>query len=61
MRIFLDENMPQRLTRTLRALGYKVESVHTLRIEGIANGELYVNVAHDYDLCFTRDEGFASL
>ena len=59
MKIFLDENMPQKLTHSLQVLGHEVESVHTLHIEGTANGDLYGLVVHDYDLCLTRDEDFA--
>jgi predicted nuclease of predicted toxin-antitoxin system len=59
MKIFLDENMPRKLTPALRALGHEVESVHTLSLDGTANGELYRMVVFDYDLCFTRDKEFA--
>ncbi len=58
MKIFLDENVPHKLTDALRALGHDVESVQTLHIKGIKNGELYRRI-QDYDLCFTRDEEFA--
>ena len=30
-----------------------------LKLKGIDNGTLYCQVAKDYDLCFTRDAGFA--
>jgi len=59
MRIFLDENMPQRLLGALRALGHEVESVNTLAWTGVANGELYGRVVDDFDLLFTKDEEFA--
>ena len=58
MRIFLDENMPRKLMGALRSIGHEAESVHTLHIEGIANGALYEHVAQDYDLFFTRDVDF---
>jgi len=51
--------MPRLLRQDLQALGHEVESVHTLHIEGMTDGELYRNVAQDYDLCFTKDEDFA--
>jgi hypothetical protein len=30
-----------------------------LKLKGLDNGTLYRQVAKDYDLCFTRDAGFA--
>ena len=44
----------------LRAEGHEVESVHTLHQQGIDNGALYALACRDYDLCFTRDAGFAN-
>ena len=41
MKIFLDENLPRKLVDVLRAEGHAVESVHTLRLQGLANGKLY--------------------
>jgi len=60
VRILLDENLPRKLVVALRAEGHDVESVHTLNLAGLANGKLY-EFAHDiFDLCFTRDIGFAN-
>lgn len=58
MKILLDENMPHDLVRAIRAEGHKVESVHTLGIAGVKNGELYRVVRNAYDLLFTRDSAF---
>ncbi|MEI7936868.1 MAG: DUF5615 family PIN-like protein [Verrucomicrobiota bacterium] len=41
MRILLDENLPRKLVNALRAEGHEVESVHTLRMQGLDNGALY--------------------
>ena len=38
MKIFLDENLPRKLVDVLRAEGHEVESVHTLHLQGLANG-----------------------
>lgn len=59
MRILLDENLPESLLAALRKLGHQADSVNSLRLKGLANGALYRKVAHDYDLLFTRDAGFA--
>ena len=59
MKILLDENMPESLAGALEDLGHEVDSVNHLKLKGIDNGTLYRQVAVDYDLCFTRDAGFA--
>lgn len=59
MKIFLDENLPRKLVAALRAEGHDVESVHTLQLQGLENGRLYEFAAQNFDLCFTRDTGFA--
>ena len=59
MRILLDENLPRKLVAALRAEGHQVESVHTLRMQGLDNGALYRFASANFDLCFTRDAGFA--
>jgi predicted nuclease of predicted toxin-antitoxin system len=60
MRILLDENLPQKLVAALRAEGHNVESVHTLSLQGLANGRLYeFACSQSFDICFTRDAGFA--
>ena len=60
MKILLDENLPRKLVATLRTEGYEVESVHTLRLQGLENGKLYEFAREGFDLCFTRDGGFAN-
>ena len=60
MKIFLDENLPRKLVGVLRAEGHDVESVQTLRLQGLANGKLYEFARESFDLCFTRDGGFAN-
>ena len=59
MKILLDENLPRKLVAALRAEGHYVESVHTLRLDGLENGKLYDFACDSFDLCFTRDVGFA--
>lgn len=59
MKILLDENLPRKLVAALRAEGHEVESVHTLELQGLENGELYEFACDNFDLCFTRDAGFA--
>jgi len=51
--------MPESLLIALGSLGHEVDSVNHLKLKGIDNGTLYRQVARDYDLCFTRDAGFA--
>jgi len=59
VRILLDENLPESLVAALRRLGHHVDSVNSLRLKGLDNSTLYQQVAQDYDLCFTKDAGFA--
>lgn len=58
MKILLDENLPRKLVAALRADGYEVESVITLRMQGLDNGRLYQFAVQNFDICFTRDFGF---
>jgi hypothetical protein len=51
--------MPESLVSTLKDLGHEVDSVNHLKLKGLDNGTLYRQVAVHYDLCFTRDAGFA--
>ena len=51
--------MPESLAAALKLLGHEVDSVNNLKLKGIDNGRLYRQVAVDYELCFTRDTGFA--
>ncbi len=60
MKILLDENLPQKLVAALRTEGHEVESVTTLRMQGWDNGRLYQFAVQNFDLCFTRDFGFAN-
>jgi predicted nuclease of predicted toxin-antitoxin system len=60
VRILLDENMPRKLREALVAEGHEVDSVRSLRLDGIDNGALYELAARDYDFCFTRDAEFAN-
>lgn len=59
MKILLDENLPRKLVAALRAEGHDVESIHTLKIQGLENGSLYEFACDNFDVCFTRDAGFA--
>jgi predicted nuclease of predicted toxin-antitoxin system len=40
VKILLDENLPRKLVPALRAEGYEVESVITLRMQGLDNGRV---------------------
>jgi predicted nuclease of predicted toxin-antitoxin system len=60
VKILLDENLPRKLVAALRAEGHEVESVHTLRMQGLDNGKLYQFAVENFDLCFTRDFGFVN-
>jgi hypothetical protein len=51
--------MPESLLGALKNLGHEVASVNHLKLKGLDNGTLYRQVAVAYDLCFTRDAGFA--
>jgi len=59
VKILLDENLPQKLVNALRLEDCETESVHTLRMQGLDNGRHYRFSLENYDLCFTRDFGFA--
>jgi predicted nuclease of predicted toxin-antitoxin system len=59
VKILLDENLPRKLVGALRAEGHHVESIQTLRMQGLDNGALYRFASSNFDLCFTRDAGFA--
>lgn len=60
MKILLDENLPRKLVAALRVEGHEAESVHTLRMEGLDNGKLYRFALENFEVCFTRDVGFAN-
>lgn len=60
MKILLDENLPRKLVSALRAEGHVVESVHTLRMQGLENGDLYKFALANFEVCLTRDSGFAN-
>jgi hypothetical protein len=51
--------MPESLLGALENLGHEVDSVNHLKLKGVDNGTLYRQVAVAYELCFTRDAGFA--
>jgi predicted nuclease of predicted toxin-antitoxin system len=59
VKILLDENLPESLLAALERLGHEVDSVNHLKLKGLDNGTLYRQVAKDYELCFTKDAGFA--
>lgn len=60
MKILLDENLPGKLVGALRGEGHQTDSVHTLRMQGLENGKLYAFARENFDICFTRDAGFAN-
>jgi len=60
VKILLDENLPRKLVTALRAEGHEVESVHTLKMQGLDNGRLFRFALNNFDLCFTRDFGFTN-
>lgn len=59
MKILLDENLPRKLVTALRQGSHEVESVHTLRMQGLDNGSLYKFARENFEICFTRDAQFA--
>jgi hypothetical protein len=59
VKILLDGNLPESLLAALRHFGHQVDSINHLKFKGLDNGTLYRQVAKNYDLCFTRDAGFA--
>jgi predicted nuclease of predicted toxin-antitoxin system len=58
VKILLDENLPRKLVAALHAEGHEVESVITLRMQGLDNGRLYQFAIQKFEVCFTRDFGF---
>jgi predicted nuclease of predicted toxin-antitoxin system len=58
VKILLDENLPRKLVDVLRAEGHSVESIQTLRMQGLDNGSLYRYALANFEICFTRDAGF---
>ena len=58
MKILLDENLPRKLVAALRIEGHEVESVITLKMQGLDNGRLYQFAIQNFGVCFTRDFGF---
>jgi predicted nuclease of predicted toxin-antitoxin system len=60
VKILLDENLRHKLVAALRAEGHEVESVITLRMQGLDNGKLYQFAVQNFEVCFTRDFGFTS-
>jgi predicted nuclease of predicted toxin-antitoxin system len=58
VRILLDENLPRKVVAALRSEGHAVESIHTLKMQGLDNRRLYEFATRNFDLCFTRDFGF---
>jgi hypothetical protein len=60
VKILLEENLPQKLIAALRTEGHEVESVITLRMQGLDNGRLYQFAIQYFDVCFTRDFGFTN-
>ena len=60
MKILLDENLLRKLVAALRAEGHEFESVMTLRMQSLDNGRLYRFARQNFEVCFTRDFGFAN-
>lgn len=58
MKILLDENLPRKLVAALHAEGHEVQSVITLRMQGLDNGRLYQFAIQNFEVCSTRDFGF---
>ncbi len=58
MKILLDENMPHQLLKAVCAEGHEVDSVHSLGIAGVKNGDLYRVARNEYDLLFSKDAAF---
>jgi predicted nuclease of predicted toxin-antitoxin system len=60
LKILLDENMPESVRRELRRCGHEVDSVASLRLQGLDNGRLYREIAVRYDICFSKDREFVT-
>ena len=59
MRILLDENLPVRLTRALRALGHDVEHVYTRELSGRPDPEVMALAQSEARFLITSDRRFA--
>lgn len=59
MNIFVDENIPQMVVRTLREMGHDVLDIRGTPEEGIPDDILWKKVQHEGRLLITTDRGFA--
>ena len=55
----LDENLPARLVRALRALGHDVEHVYTRNLSGHADEDVYALAQEEDRFLITQDRRFA--
>lgn len=53
--MFLDENVDLALSAAL--VGFEVESVRSLGLSGISNGELIARIEKDFDVFISHDRG----
>jgi predicted nuclease of predicted toxin-antitoxin system len=56
----VDENLPQRLTRNLRALGYTVEDVRDVGLRARPDSDVWVHAQAQQETLITEDKDFAN-
>jgi predicted nuclease of predicted toxin-antitoxin system len=61
MRILIDENLPFRLIRALRALGHDVEHVYTKNLAGRPDPDVLALARAEERLLITSDRRFADM
>ncbi|HKZ41176.1 MAG TPA: DUF5615 family PIN-like protein [Candidatus Hodarchaeales archaeon] len=59
MRILLDENVPYAAKNVLTSLGYQVDHVKDVGLQGLENGALLQKAKNTYDLLITNDKDFS--
>ena len=58
MRLLVDENMPRSLATELIALGFEVENVRDLGLQGLPDTKVYEAASNRDAIIITRDRGF---
>ena len=59
MKIFVDENIPNRTVEELRVLGHDVLDIRGTVDQGMDDDVLWARVLHEQRLLITTDKGFA--
>ena len=58
MRFLVDENMPRSLSLAITALGFAVEDVRDLGLQGLPGNEVFEAAIRSDAIIITRDRGF---